>query len=230
MQSDTATAKKKAEPALKLPELKPDQAIVEASRLFATNLVIKSPEGYERAAKQLIDLKDEIARIEKEKDSVFKPINAGLRAFSALVARALDPMKQWEISIKRAMIKYSDEQDRLRQEQQRLANERAQAEQRRLQEIADRAAAKGQDGKAEVFTERAASVVAPIVQTAAPKVAGISIPKVWRFEITDEDLIPREYLVVDEVRIRKVVNALKADTNIPGVRVFEQKQLAAGSA
>jgi hypothetical protein len=72
-------------------------------------------------------------------------------------------------------------------------------------------------------------VQAPVVQTQAPKVGGISIPKVWTFEITDEDLIPREYLDISEVRIRKVVNALKGDTKIPGVRVFEQKRIAAGA-
>jgi hypothetical protein len=229
MLSDTAaSAKKKAALPFRLPELKPAQDIVDATRLFAANLVIKTPEGYERAAKQLVDLKEEIDRIEKEKDSVFKPINAGLRAFSALVVRALSPLKQYEISIKAAMIRYSDEQDRIRQDQQRIANERAETERKRLQEIADRAAAKGQDGKAEVFAERAQAVVAPIAQQAAPKVAGISIPKVWTFEITDEDLIPREYLDVSEVRIRKVVTALKGDTKIPGVRVFEQKRIAAG--
>ena len=69
-----------------------------------------------------------------------------------------------------------------------------------------------------------------MAQQAAPRVGGISIPKVWTFEITDEALIPREYLLIDESRIRRVVTALKKDTNIPGVRVFEQKRIAAGVA
>lgn len=231
MQTDTLLpAKKKVGPPLKLPDLKPDQGIVDATRAFATNLVIKTPEGYGQAAKRLTQLKEEIDRVEAEKDSVFKPINAGLRAFSALVKRALDPLLQYEISIKRAMIVYSDEQDRLRDEQQRRDNEAARKEQERLQEIADRAAANGQESKAEAFQERAAAVVAPVVQTQTPKIGGISIPKVWTFEITDSDLIPREYLIVDETRIRRVVTALKGDTKIPGVRVYEQKRISAGVA
>jgi hypothetical protein len=229
MQADTATRAKKPEPSLKLPELKPDQAIVDAAKAFATNLVIRSPGDYERAAKQLVDLKTEIDKVEADKDSVYKPINAGLRAFSALVARALNPLKQYEVAIKAAMIRYSDEQDRIRLEQQRVENERAENERKRLLEISDRAAAKGQDKKAENFADRAAMVQAPVVQSEAPKVAGITIPKVWDFEITDEDLIPREYLDVSEVRIRKVVNALKGDTKIAGVRVFEKKRIAAGA-
>lgn len=93
------------------------------------------------------------------------------------------------------------------------------------QRIDDRAAA-----KVETFEGRAAAVVAPVSQVAAPKVGGISIPKVWTFDITDASLIPREYLLVDETKIRKVVAALKGSTNIPGVRVTEVKRIAAGMA
>jgi ATPase subunit of ABC transporter with duplicated ATPase domains len=126
------------------------------------------------------------------------------------------------------MIAWSDEQDRIQREAQRRANDAAAKEQARLQEIADRAAAKGHTTKAEQFEERALAVTAPIVTTEAPKVAGVSFREVWDFEITDEDLIPREYLVVDETKIRRVVTALKGDAKIPGVRVFKQKRIAAG--
>lgn len=231
METETVAAPAKAKASgLKLPELKPDEKIVAPIRVYATNLVIKTPEGYKQASERLVDLKTEIDRVEAEKDGVFKPINAGLRAFSALVKRALDPLKAYEVAIKAAMIKYSDEQDRLTREAQRIANEKADKARAKLLEKADAAVADGKESKAEALIERAAAVQAPIVATGRPMVAGISIPKVWTFEITDESLIPREYLLVDEVRIRKVVTALKGDTKIPGVRAFEQKRIAAGAA
>ena len=120
--------------------------------------------------------------------------------------------------------------DRIRDEEQRKANAKADADRKRLLEAAERNAAKGNESKAEQFQERAAAVVAPVSQAAAPKIGGIAIPKVWTFAITDADLIPREYLIVDETRIRKVVTALKGDTRIAGVRVFEQKRISAGVA
>jgi hypothetical protein len=58
----------------------------------------------------------------------------------------------------------------------------------------------------------------------------VSTREVWKFEITDAAQIPREYLVVDEARIRKVVQALKGDAKIPGVRVYPERQIAAGAA
>lgn len=197
-------------------------------RAFAKNLVIKTAEGYEAAAALLKSIKGSLATIEEARTRITKPLNDALRETNAQAKRAAAPFLEDEAAIKRAMLTYSNEQDSLRAEEQRRQNEIARKEQERLQAIADRAAAKGQEGKAEVFADRAAQVVAPIAQQAAPKVGGISIPKVWTFEITDESLIPREYLIVDETRIRRVVTALKKDANIPGVRVFEQKRIAAG--
>lgn len=203
---------------------------LERLRAFAKNLVIKTAAGYEQAAELLKSVKGSLATIEDARTRITKPLNDALRETNAQAKAAAAPFLADEQAIKRAMIAYSDEQDRLRQEEQRRANEAARKEQERLQGIADRAAAKGQENKAEVFADRAAAVVAPVAQQAAPKVSGISIPKVWTFEITDEALIPREYLEVNETKIRKVVTALKKDTVIPGVRVFEVKRIASGVA
>jgi hypothetical protein len=195
----------------------------------AQNVKIITATGYGEAAGWLKSIKGFLKAIEDARTRITKPLNDSLREVNAQAKEAARPFLESEAKIKRAMIAYSDEQDRIRAAEQRRANEAAEKERLRLQEIADRAAAKGQEGKAEIFAERAQAVVAPVAQRAAPKVEGVSIPKVWQYEITDEDLIPREYLVVDEVKLRKVVMALKSQTNIPGVRVFEQKRIAAGA-
>ena len=65
--------------------------------------------------------------------------------------------------------------------------------------------------------------VAPVVvPKSVPKVSGMSIRDNWKFKITNEKLIPREYLKVDEVKIGQVVRALKSATNIPGVEVYNE--------
>lgn len=218
------------------PDLKSDPSVAtlntdrDALVARAAALKIRTQDNYEEAAGWLKSIKGFLKAIEDARTRITKPINESLREVNAQAKEAAAPFLESESKIKRAMIGYSDEQDRLQREEQRRVNEAAVKEQQRLQAIADRASDKGQFGKAEQFEERAAAVVAPVVQTAAPKVGGISIPKVWTFEITDEDLIPREYLLVDETRIRRVVTALKGDTKIPGVRVFEQKRIAAGVA
>lgn len=196
----------------------------------AANLKIRDRNDYTEAADWLKSIKGFLKVIETARVKVTGPLNEALKARNAEARETSQPLLDAEIKIKRALVVYSDEQDRLAREEQRRQNEIAEKERRRLQEISDRAAAKGHETKAEQFQERAQAVTAPIAQQAAPKVGGISIPKVWVFEITDEDLIPREYLVVDDTRIRRIVTALKGDTKIPGVRVFEQKRISAGVA
>jgi hypothetical protein len=75
----------------------------------------------------------------------------------------------------------------------------------------------------------AAVISAPIVADASPKAAGISTRENWKYEIVDVNLIPREYLMVDEKKIGQVVKALKKDTNIAGIRAYPESTLAARS-
>lgn len=70
----------------------------------------------------------------------------------------------------------------------------------------------------------APTVVAPVVQE-APKVTrtesgSASQRKVWTFEVVNEAEVPREFLAVDEGRIRDAVKM--GVRSIPGVRIFEE--------
>jgi hypothetical protein len=53
---------------------------------------------------------------------------------------------------------------------------------------------------------------------------GVSTRKVWTFEITDEAAVPRDYLVVDETKIRQAMR--DGAREIPGVRIYQDDQLA----
>ena len=113
-------------------------------------------------------------------------------------------------------------------ELQRQGDEAARkaAEERRLQEAMEAEAA-GDAAKAgelletlvEVTPVEVPTVVVPTLK--AEKVAGAgAMVERWTFEITDPQAIPREYLTVNESAIGKVVQALKGQTNIPGVRAY----------
>lgn len=71
--------------------------------------------------------------------------------------------------------------------------------------------------------------VAPVpVEPPTPKVEGVSYREVWEFEIVNEALIPREYLVPDLKRIGGVIRAMKGSAQIPGVRAYSRRVVAAG--
>jgi len=113
-------------------------------------------------------------------------------------------------------------------ELQRQGDEAARkaAEERRLQE-AVAAEEAGNTAQAEELLETPVEVAPVEVPTVvvptlkAEKVAGAgAMVERWTFEITDPQAIPREYLTVNEVAIGKIVQALKGQTNIPGVRAY----------
>lgn len=139
------------------------------------------------------------------------------------------------------------ERERL-EAQRQAAEQKARDEQERLRKAADEAAAAGREAeaaklaaKADKVEERAAeksaaledaaqTVVPAVVVREAPKVAGVSTREVWKFRIKDASLLPRQFLTEDEAKIRKYVDAMKADAAIPGVEIWKERQVAAGRA
>lgn len=120
-------------------------------------------------------------------------------------------------------------------EQRRL---QAEAESRRLEEAAALEAQGDHAGAAHLIAAPVAAPVvipAPIFQPRSPappppKVEGVSFRDEWDFRIVDESRIPREYLIVDEKKIRAVVKAMRQGARIPGVEVFARRVSAVRTA
>jgi DNA repair exonuclease SbcCD ATPase subunit len=197
---------------------------------FARTLKIVTAEQFNDAANYLKSIKGLLKGIEDARTRITKPLNDALRQVNQQAKDASAPLEAAETQIKRSVLAYSAELERLRRDEQRRADEEARREREKLEAQAAKAAASGKVEKAAQLEQRAATVVAPVINMEAPKVTGISTREVWKFEVMNAAIVPREYLIVDETKVRKVVSALKGDTNIPGVRVYPEKNLAAGAA
>jgi len=189
----------------------------------AKQISIKTMDDYVRAGEIMLTIK----AIRKKITDTFKPIKQKMDAAKQEVLdqeRAADaPLKEAEALLSPQIITWNREQERIRQaEEARLREEsRKQEEERRLQE-AILAEQHGQKEEAEAIMETPVQVAPVVVPKSVPKVSGMSIRDNWKFKITNEKLIPREYLKVDEVKIGQVVRALKSATNIPGVEVYNE--------
>ena len=135
------------------------------------------------------------------------------------------------------------EERRINEERRKVAEAQAEAERKaREKEIAAQIKAgeikkceaeklrKQADADAEAAKVNIAEVK---VKPSVPSVAGIQIQTNWKFEVVNASLIPRAFLMVDEVsigqQVRKVVDQETADTHkrrvealIPGIRVWPQ--------
>jgi hypothetical protein len=189
----------------------------------AKQISIKTMDDYVRAGEIMLTIK----AIRKKITETFKPIKQKMDAAKQEVLdqeRAADaPLKEAEALLSPQIIAWNREQERLRQEEENRLREEArkQEEERRLQE-AILAEQHGQKEEAEAIMETPVQVAPVVVPKSVPKVSGMSIRDNWKFKITNEKLIPREYLKVDEVKIGQVVRALKSATNIPGIEVYNE--------
>lgn len=239
----------------------------------AIALRIESQDGYIQAGRNLTFLKTGIAAIEAARVRITKPMNEALKAVNEEARNSSAPLLQAELSLKRAILAYQDEQERKRREEQRRADESARIERQRLEaerrENEERArlererltreaeeARKAGDAlaathlenravavearaevRSETLEERKAETVAPELTAAPPKVAGIASKGVWKAEVTDkkalvravaDDLVPLTAVDVSTTVLGQMARALKQDLKWPGIRVWEERGIAAG--
>jgi len=227
------------------PNLKADAEVVaiqpEVGNLtsFAQSLVIKTAEGYQAAANRLMMIKSMLKKIDDAHSRVKKPILAAGRELDAQKNEASAPLKSAEIQIKRAMSDFTTEQERIRRIEQAKADEAARKQQEKLQQQAARAAASGKFEKAGQLEQRAATVVAPVIQIESPKVAGISPRETWHAECVDlkalvkaiaEGRAPLSLVMANDKVLGAQARSLKADFVCDGVRVWSEKSIAAAGA
>lgn len=197
------------------------QFLAQASR------AITNAEEYARGADFLKAIKRAQKDLADRKATILRPLAESERAVRAQFRAPEESLSQAESALKRGMLAFQRAEEEKRLAAQRGAEELARKERERLARLAAKAEQRGAAEKAAEFAVREAAIVAPIVPIAAPKAVGVAIRKDYTFEITDLSALPREYLAPDETKIRKVVRAMGADTNIPGVRVIEREILAA---
>ena len=196
----------------------------------AKTLKVKDNDSYLQGG----DLLKGIKALRQKIAELFDPhIKRAYDAHKALVREKADaemPLTEAERIIKGALVAYTEEQERKRRdEERRLAEEaRRREEDRRVAEAAALEQAGEYDEAVAVLAE-AETAPTPVVvlASATPKVQGISYRTVWRFRIIDAKKIPDEYKVPDETKIGAVVRAMKGETRIAGIEVYEDRIAAA---
>lgn len=173
--------------------------------------VIQSDEEYEDAAELLKVVKHKFKVLDEERTVSVKPLNDEVREINAWFKPALDRLKDCEGELKKIMGAYSL---RKQEEQQRLLAEAAKA--------AEAALVTATDPQADVM-----ALVQQATATQAPKVAGVSVSRIWKWELVDPAQVPMEYWSIDPAKLDAAVKA--GAREIPGVRVFEDARVIARS-
>lgn len=196
----------------------------------AKSFVIKTNVSYELAAEELKRIKGAAKKLDDIRKAITQPMDAAKKAVMDFFRAPAESLIEAEGILKDEMRTYLAEVSR-KAAAERAAAERAAAEEReRLAVSAAKAAETGAVEEAQAIAEQMSTAVAIPIIREAPLVQGIATVERWAFEITDTALIPREYLLIDESKIRKVVAALKKDCAIPGIRVYPETIISARRA
>jgi uncharacterized protein YhaN len=169
-----------------------------------------------------------IVEMMKEVDRTFDPIiEAAHKSHKAALEQKkkyYDPLDKAKRSVKGLLSDYDREQERKKREEEARLREiaRKEEEERKLAE-ALAAEAAGEKEEAEAIMEEPVYIPPVVVKKEVPRVQGLSFRTVWKFHIKDVTAIPRQYMTPDMVKIGGVVRAMKGQTNIPGLEVYEER-------
>lgn len=212
----------------------------------ATGLTIRSQQDYEAAANVGRELRALYRDIELYWDGTDErpgPVAQAHRAWKTVCGKRkemLDPIAAATAKLSNAISAYDQEQEERRKEAQRLLDEAARIQ--REKEIADALAAAKADGatKRELKQiekqELAAPVSTPVV-AAAPKPAGLSVPKPWDARLTNLMLLvkaiaagkaPITLVHFDESMARRYAQSTKGTVEVPGVEFYQKAQVRYG--
>ena len=193
----------------------------------AKGVVISDQPEYEVACAALVRVAGLKKNIERAFAEPKKLAFNAHRAISKLENDLLAYPAEAERLYKGAIARYQSEQMRIRREEQARieADLRKREEDRRLTEAISLSES-GQQAAAEHLLEQ--PILAPVVEIAAPSAPGVSTRRGFEFRIVDPAAIKREYLMPDETKIRKMVNALGPDAAalVGGIEVLERNIVA----
>lgn len=194
-------------------------------------LTINNAEDYQAAGELLITIKS----LRKEIDETFDPIISKAHAAhkeAVSKKKQVDaPLVEAEGILKPRIAAYLNEQEKKRREEEHRSRLEAarRAEEERLAE-AIKAEEAGAKEEVEQILNQPTYLPPPVIlPSTAPKISGIASRKTWKFEIIDPKLVPDEYKIVDSVKIGKVVRALGSQCRIPGIQVYEETNISAGT-
>ena len=207
----------------------------------ANAIVVNDPTTMRAAGEHLRQIKTVRQRISAEFTQPIKDAHSAHKSILALKKKLDGPLEQAEGAVKRKVCAYTDEQDRIRREEQRrLENEarkkeeeRRLAEAERLEEVRKAAVAEGNNEEAEEIDEAIDEVLeAPVVVTLSavrsvvPRVDGVQTKKIWKFRVVNRNLIPLQYMMPDKLALGAHARSMTDKASVPGVEFYPESSVA----
>ncbi len=145
------------------------------------------------------------SKIEAERKKLTAPFLTAQKTIKAVVDKATEPINAETLRLKGLLAEFVEA------ERRRMAEEARQQEMARLEREA--AEAERQRQEEELFgSSTAVTVIEPEpAQQTSPKVDGVRLSEAVTFKITDENLIPAQFMSFDPAKLRAWINERKGE-------------------
>ena len=213
---------------------------------IARDFTVTSDDEAIVAAEQLSAIVKFVKAQEARRLELTRPYDATKADITKAFNEPTSKASEAEKLLRAALLTYQQEQQRIaaerqRQEQERIERERREAEaeaekqrQRAAELKTDTARERAQEKAEEAEAKAEELAVTSAVVEAPKKLAGFSVRDNWTFDVAPnglEDLVAAiaggrkdllQYLALDLAQIGRVVKAMKANTQIPGIKAVNR--------
>jgi len=169
-------------------------------------------------------------KLKADRDSIVRPLRSAIKATDELANPVLKPLQDAYDALNAKLGVYVEKKRRREEAEKKAAQE---AEAARIKTEADRNASEAvETGDERKFAEAAQQEASAVAIAAAP----VSAPQktmtqsgakfipvtLWHARVIDAAKIPREFLIVDLVRLQKYATAMREKGNVPGVEFYTE--------
>ena len=197
----------------------------------ATKYLIKDQSSYEKSAEILSTITSTKREAEKMRKSFTTPLNESLKNINTFFKDLTAPLDKATGIIKSKVQVYYEEKQRKEREatKKRLLEEAKREEALRIQrekEEAERKKAEEENREPVIVEPEPTFDPVEIPKVVAPEktTGGMTVKSVWKWELEDIEKVERSNLILDTVKIGKLVRA--GVRTIAGIRVYGDKQVS----
>lgn len=187
----------------------------------AMQLEVVDAATFKMGEELLTAIKDKVRQIKPELDEPCEKANSLHKWLTGLRAKVLAPFSSAEAEVKKKLGAYEwQQQEKKRKDDERIAAEaQKKAEEDRRREIEEAKRRKDKEAVAELKAAPIVPEITRVSKVEVPKAENTSFRTDYDFDVVDVNLIPRKYMVPDDVAIRRVVKALGKECSIPGIAI-----------
>ena len=205
---------------------------------YARSLQITNQPSYDQVTNALLDVKGARKAIAAHHDPTIADTNKAHKTALAAKERFDRPLKEVEVILKLGIRTWDNEQERLRLEAQRRADEEAQRqnEEARLQQGIAAEQNGASEADVQAIVEAPSAAPPPVVAPTYQKRQGVSVRENWKAEVVNLDLLvqavaqhkaPLNCLQANQVALNQLARAQKQALSIPGVRAVNDAVVSA---